>query len=105
MIAAHNHSSDNVEQSSEDREITERLRQAGETLGVRLLDHIVFSGAWAAGVTRTGDVAASAEIITPPGGSSTGLTSHSHGQAANSPAPAASGAGMRYYSFLEKGVL
>jgi len=43
VIAAHNHSSDNVEQSSEDREITTRLRQAGETLGISLLDHIIFT--------------------------------------------------------------
>lgn len=87
MIAAHNHSSDTVEQSSEDREITERLRQAGETLGVRLLDHIVFSGAWAA-----------------RSGGSPAFLAKSPDPAANSPAQAASGAEMRYYSFLEKGV-
>ncbi|MFO7850812.1 MAG: DNA repair protein RadC [Spirochaetia bacterium] len=43
VIVAHNHPSGNVEPSAEDREITERLRQAGETLGVRLLDHLIFA--------------------------------------------------------------
>jgi len=87
-LAAHNHPSGNVEPSAEDREITERLRKAGETLGVRLLDHLVFAAAWAA--RSGGSPAFLAKSLDP---------------AANSPAPAASGAGMRYYSFLEKGVL
>ncbi len=43
IIAAHNHPSGHVAPSQEDRMVTERLRQAGETLGVRLLDHVVFS--------------------------------------------------------------
>jgi DNA repair protein RadC len=32
-----------VDPSDEDREITGRLRQAGETLGIELLDHIIFT--------------------------------------------------------------
>ena len=44
VIAAHNHPSGNVEPSSEDREITERLHKAGEVLGIPLLDHVIFSG-------------------------------------------------------------
>ena len=43
VIAVHNHPSGNVEPSSEDRQITTRLCQAGELLGIPLLDHIVFS--------------------------------------------------------------
>jgi DNA repair protein RadC len=43
VIAAHNHPSGNVEPSSEDREITERLASAGRILGVQLLDHVIFS--------------------------------------------------------------
>ncbi len=39
----HNHPSGNVVPSEEDREITGRLRQAGETLGIELLDHIIFT--------------------------------------------------------------
>ncbi|MCA1754290.1 MAG: DNA repair protein RadC [Spirochaeta sp.] len=42
VIVAHNHPSGRTEPSPEDREVTERLRRAGETLGIRLLDHIVF---------------------------------------------------------------
>ncbi len=43
VLAAHNHPSGNVDPSDEDREITTRLRQAGETLGIELLDHIIFT--------------------------------------------------------------
>lgn len=43
IIVAHNHPSGNVTPSQDDRDITARLRSAGNTLGVRLLDHIVFS--------------------------------------------------------------
>lgn len=43
IICAHNHPSGNTEPSSEDREITERLKEAGKILGIPLLDHLVFS--------------------------------------------------------------
>lgn len=43
VIVAHNHPSGNVEPSGEDREVTARLSAAGETLGIDLLDHIIFS--------------------------------------------------------------
>ena len=43
VIVAHNHPSGNVEPSEEDRVITKRLKEAGEILGIGLLDHIVFS--------------------------------------------------------------
>lgn len=43
VIVAHNHPSGNLSPSAEDKEITRRLRLAGETLGIRLLDHIIFS--------------------------------------------------------------
>ena len=43
VIVAHYHPSGNVEPSAEDRDVTARLKAAGETLGVRLLDHIIFS--------------------------------------------------------------
>lgn len=42
IIVAHNHPSGNVDPSPEDREITNRLKAAGETLGIPLLDHIIF---------------------------------------------------------------
>ena len=41
IICLHNHPSGDPTPSREDRECTERLRQAGSLLGIRLLDHIV----------------------------------------------------------------
>lgn len=41
IIVGHNHPSGSLEISSEDKEITCRLRQAGEILGIKLCDHIV----------------------------------------------------------------
>ena len=43
IIVAHNHPSGNVEPSEEDIEITKRLRSAGNVLGIKVLDHIIFS--------------------------------------------------------------
>ena len=41
IIAVHNHPSGDPTPSREDKAVTERLRTAGETLGIGLLDHIV----------------------------------------------------------------
>ena len=41
IILVHNHPSGDVTPSREDIEVTKRLRQASEILGVRLLDHII----------------------------------------------------------------
>ena len=43
IIVAHNHPSGNLEPSIADKEVTERLRQAGEILGIDLLDHILIT--------------------------------------------------------------
>jgi DNA repair protein RadC len=43
IIVAHNHPSGNLTPSPEDRDVTIRLRQAGELLGIKLLDHLIFS--------------------------------------------------------------
>ena len=43
IIAAHNHPSGNIEPSSEDIEVTKRLKDAGAIMGIPLLDHLVFS--------------------------------------------------------------
>jgi DNA repair protein RadC len=43
IIVAHNHPSGDLEPSKEDLEITRQLKSAGEILGIRLLDHIVFN--------------------------------------------------------------
>ena len=45
IIVAHNHPSGDPTPSAEDRAITERLKQAGELLGIRLLDHVVLGHA------------------------------------------------------------
>jgi len=41
VIIAHNHPSGSVEPSPEDLEISRRLREAGEILGIRVLDSII----------------------------------------------------------------
>lgn len=41
LIVAHNHPSGDPEPSPEDLAVTERLRQAGEVLGIPLQDHVV----------------------------------------------------------------
>ena len=41
LILVHNHPSGDPEPSAEDKAITERLRQAGELMGIRILDHVV----------------------------------------------------------------
>lgn len=43
VIVAHNHPSGNLEPSSNDMDLTQRLTKAGEILGIPLLDHIVVS--------------------------------------------------------------
>jgi DNA repair protein RadC len=40
---AHNHPSGNLLPSNDDRNITKRLRTAGELLGIQVLDHLIFS--------------------------------------------------------------
>ena len=45
VILHHNHPSGDPEPSAEDRALTDRLRQAGELLGIRVLDHVVTGGA------------------------------------------------------------
>jgi len=42
VIVAHNHPSGNPEPSSADLALTRRLAEAGEVLGISLLDHVVF---------------------------------------------------------------
>ncbi len=43
IIVAHNHPSGMLEPSKEDIAVTQKLKQAGEILGIKLLDHIIFS--------------------------------------------------------------
>ncbi|MDA3833597.1 MAG: DNA repair protein RadC [Spirochaetales bacterium] len=43
IIVAHNHPSGRLEPSSEDCEVTDRIKRSGKLLGIPLLDHIIFS--------------------------------------------------------------
>jgi DNA repair protein RadC len=44
IIIAHNHPSGKLEISEQDREVTRRIKQAGELLGIPLDDHIIVAG-------------------------------------------------------------
>jgi len=44
IIIAHNHPSGLLDLSEQDREVTRRIKQAGELLGIRLDDHIIVAG-------------------------------------------------------------
>ena len=41
VVLGHNHPSGNSEPSKEDEDVTKRLAEAGELLGIKLLDHII----------------------------------------------------------------
>lgn len=45
VLLAHNHPSGHVEPSREDREVTKRLVEAGEMVGIEVLDHVILGGA------------------------------------------------------------
>lgn len=41
IIVCHNHPSGNSEPSQEDKKLTKSLKEAGEIIGIKLLDHII----------------------------------------------------------------
>ena len=43
IILAHNHPEGGVEPSEADADVTRRIKQAGEIVGIHLLDHIIFN--------------------------------------------------------------
>ena len=43
IAIAHKHPSGNVEPSDDDKDVTSRLRKCGDILGIRLIDHLVFT--------------------------------------------------------------
>lgn len=43
IIVAHNHPSGDVRPSQADRDITKRLKEAGELLNIKVLDHVIVS--------------------------------------------------------------
>ncbi len=42
VVVAHNHPSGNLDPSIEDQDVTRRLKQAGDLLGIKVLDHLIF---------------------------------------------------------------
>lgn len=54
IVVAHNHPSGDATPSDEDRQITRRLAQAGATLGIELLDHLVIGDPDWASLARLG---------------------------------------------------
>ena len=44
IIIAHNHPSGSLSISENDKEVSQRIRQAGEIIGIRLDDHIIVAG-------------------------------------------------------------
>ena len=43
VIIAHNHPSGNLEPSLEDKDVTRRMKQAGDIIGIKVLDHLIVS--------------------------------------------------------------
>lgn len=43
IIVAHNHPSGNLYPSTADTQVTERLQECGELLGIKLLDHLIIT--------------------------------------------------------------
>jgi DNA repair protein RadC len=41
IVIAHNHPSGNLDASEEDLKLTNRIKEAGELLDVRLIDHLI----------------------------------------------------------------
>jgi DNA repair protein RadC len=41
LVVAHNHPSGDPSPSAEDHAVTQRLKQAGELLGIRVVDHVI----------------------------------------------------------------
>jgi DNA repair protein RadC len=43
IIVAHNHPSGEVDPSDEDTKVTKLLHESGNTLGIKLFDHVIFT--------------------------------------------------------------
>lgn len=41
LVIAHNHPSGSLKPSEQDEEVTQRIRKAGDLLGIKLLDHVI----------------------------------------------------------------
>lgn len=56
IILAHNHPSGNLTPSTEDRDITRRLYQAGQIIGIPVLDHLILSSKGFYSFQETGEL-------------------------------------------------
>ena len=56
VIVAHNHPSGDLNPSSEDHEITQQLKEAGDILGIELIDHIIVTSKDHRSFRETGDM-------------------------------------------------
>jgi len=43
IILAHNHPSGDVNPSSEDLQVTKKIKEVGETIGINLIDHVIIN--------------------------------------------------------------
>jgi DNA repair protein RadC len=43
VIIAHNHPSGNIQPSAEDHDVTRRMKQSGDVIGISVLDHMIVS--------------------------------------------------------------
>ena len=53
IIVAHNHPSGSLKPSQADRGVTKRLTQAGDTLGIELIDHIIVTAKQSVSILKT----------------------------------------------------
>jgi len=93
MIVIHNHPTGDPTPSAEDIQITRRLREAGDLMGIKVLDHIIIGEAETVEATRS-DASAGA------GGTSGGR----HGLRVQDNTGSRDGE-KGYYSFSENGIL
>lgn len=56
IIIAHNHPSNNLEPSSNDRSVTKTLQKAGEIIGIPVLDSMVIGQSWYTSFKENNDI-------------------------------------------------
>lgn len=56
IILCHNHPSGNINPSAADRKVTSKIQQAGETMDIKVLDHIIIGGKDFYGFADNGDI-------------------------------------------------
>jgi len=56
IIVCHNHPSGSVTPSDEDKEITQRIHQAGQIIGIPLIDHLIICKTGFTSLSKEGDL-------------------------------------------------